>query len=139
MRLCYGWSKHPVKLSPERRYKPEEVMEQLSSSVHVQAGASGRRKDESKKSPLSTRPLWMQVDSEYVRLYGTAELWLACRLAVIHHNSLDCNAPPDDGWYAETAAMEAQSRSQCKGGVMIDGHLLEASSEGEEWEGVIGK
>jgi hypothetical protein len=60
----------------------------------VQAG--GRRKEESKKSPLSIRPLWMQVDYEYVRLYGAAELWLACRLAVIHHNSLDCTAPPDD-------------------------------------------
>jgi hypothetical protein len=66
----------------------------------------------------------MQVDSEYVRLRGAAELWLACRLVVIQHNSVDCRAPPDDGWASETLLMEAQAEER-----MVDERIMGDASE----------
>jgi len=100
MRLCYGWSKKDFYMSSEKRYVPEQLYERLKPFVPSKAG--------SQTASLLNVPLWVKIDSEFVRIEGLPELNLACKLVTIYHNT-DCRAPLSDGWEDETLEMEARA------------------------------
>ena len=116
MRICYGWAKTPLRLSFERRYYPEDLMRMVTPFISIYSTAN----------PLFRVPLWVQLDEQYVRLETAQELSLACQLASIYHNGPNCRAPHDDGWNAETIAMETEaelrmlSPDQCDPGTDAD-------------------
>jgi hypothetical protein len=114
MRICFGWSKTPIKLSSERRYMPEEIHSMLISSPSLRS-----------TNPLVNVPLWIEIDGEYLRLSGEDQISLACQIVSVYHNGPDCLAPSDDGWDLETAEMEAKAAQH-----MTD----EDSDEGSEVE-----
>lgn len=80
MRICCGWARKPMTLSLEQRYHPEQLMNRLPIKTKS-------------NSSLAWMPVWIHVDSHYVRLNGKEELELACKLACIYHNGLDNRAP----------------------------------------------
>jgi hypothetical protein len=43
-------------------------------------------------------PVWIHLDSHYVRLNTKEEAELACKLVCIYHNGPDNKAPFDDDW-----------------------------------------
>ena len=97
MRICFGWSKIPLCLSPERRYVPEQLQRMLAQPSDQSA------------NPLVSMPLWIHVDGEHIRLNGKVQVWLACQLACVYHNGPDCLAPPDDGWDQDTLMSEERA------------------------------
>ena len=113
MRICFGWSKIPLSLSPERRYYPEELQNMLASPTVPS------------DNPFVTLPVWIQLDGEHIRLKGEEQLSLACQLACVYHNGPDCRAPHDDGWAEDTLMCEEKS---------IEHMLAEASDEDPDTE-----
>ena len=113
MRICFGWSKRPLQLSPERRYVPEELEQMLSASTHMGV------------SPLAYVPLWIQTDGEHIRLNGKDQVSLACQLVCVYHNGLDCKAPPDDGWNLDTLNCEERAAQHMLSDISDDDTDLE--------------
>lgn len=108
MRLCCGWGRTPLSLSPERRYYPEQLMGMLAPYLTPHPDSAAHH--------LIRPPVWISLDDQYVSLETEEELLLACRLASIYHNGPDCRAPPEDGWDEETAEMERAAAAFAEGG-----------------------
>lgn len=107
MRLCCGWGRAPLNLSPEHRYFPEQLMGMLAPYFRVHP--------DSRINLLTKPPIWINFDDQYINLETEEEIYLACRLASIYHNGPDCRAPPDDGWEEETAQMELNAEAFANG------------------------
>ncbi len=88
MRVCYGWARKPMNLSLEQRYHPEQLMARLGPF----------NPDKPAITPLAWMPVWIHMDSHFVRLNTKEEVELACKLACIYHNGPDNKAPFDDDW-----------------------------------------
>ena len=91
MRICYGWSRKPIVLSPEQRYHPEQLINRLGPF------------NPSRKviSPLVWMPVWIHMDGQYVRLDSKDEINLACKLVCVYHNGPDNKAPFSDEEYGD--------------------------------------
>jgi hypothetical protein len=114
MKICFGWSKTPLKLSLEKRYMPEELESMLLSCSSLRCA-----------NPLVKVPLWLHMDDEYIRISGEEQISLACQIASLYHNGPDCRAPLDDGWDRETVEIEAKAEEHM---------LAEESDYGSEVE-----
>jgi hypothetical protein len=112
MRICFGWSRIPLNLSPERRYFPEELLRMLTPSSPPS------------DDPLVSLPLWIHLDGVYIRLRGEEQISLACQLICVYHDGPDCRAPSDDGWTQDTLDSEERAMN----------HMLSESSEEDEDE-----
>ena len=98
MRICYGWSKKEFYMSQENRYLPEQLYDRLKPFV--------QDKLQSITAPaLLEVPLWVHVDTSYIRIENPQELNMACKLVAACHNT-DSRAPISDGWDEEIFEME---------------------------------
>jgi hypothetical protein len=86
MHLCHSWDKRPIKLSPNKRYIPEEIRE-LCQKV--------------------TPPFWLHVENVDIAITGEDCLSLACQAAAAHHNWVAYDAPEEDGFSADMQRREA--------------------------------
>jgi len=79
MQICTGWARKPLNLSRGFQYHPEQLMNRVMPS------------DALPVSPLVTRPAWILLEGQFVKLDSPEEVALACKLACICHN--DMQAP----------------------------------------------
>ena len=93
MRLWFGHRPRPLHMTATRQYTPEELHVRL---VTVRSW---------------DQQAWLQVENEKL-LLTEGDLSLAARVSASYHNQLCYNAPDDDGWNAETAAMEAEAEER---------------------------
>ena len=118
MRICYGWARKPIILSPEQRYHPEQLINRLGPF------------NPSRKvvSPLIWMPVWIHMDGQYIRLDSKDEIGLACKLVCVYHNGADNVAPfseEEDGDWQDISEREA---------FLAAAGVGEPDSEGEETE-----
>ena len=89
-------------MTATRKYQPEELLTQLKRKL------TGRASQ-----------IWLQVDNDMLPLSET-DLPLAARIAASYHNQICYNAPPDDGWRAETDFMEARAEERISASLSED-------------------
>ena len=98
MRICYGWSKKEFYMSQENRYLPEQLYDRLKPFVPDKLQSIA-------VPALLEVPLWVHVDTSFIRIENPQELNMACKLVAAYHNT-DSRAPISDGWDEEIFEME---------------------------------
>lgn len=101
MHLEHGPNRRVIPLQGTQRYRPEEV-------CALMAGV--------------TRPIWIVLAGQRMRLSTVSTRRLAATLVSVYHNDL-VDLPPDDGWAEDTARAEEEARA----------HMEAESSSDEEY------
>ena len=106
MSLYYGRPPQPLTVLPTRRYHPDELEARATDVLRGGGLVNGG-------SVLGVPPpaLWLRTDGMML-LLAPQDISLACRVAAAYHDALVSPETPyndDDGFMAETRAMEARA------------------------------